>query len=150
MISSHYLSLFSAENSIKNKVISSSAIQILKTYSWPGNVRELKNIMERLSIMVKADLIEPQHLPFPINSIKFEKNEEFENLFTSIDFREARAKFERVFILKKLEEFDGNVTRTADAMGMERSHLYRKMRQFELVPENEKNNDEEKLNENIN
>jgi two-component system nitrogen regulation response regulator NtrX len=150
LISSHYLSLFSAENSIKNKVISNSAIQILKTYSWPGNVRELKNIMERLSIMVKADLIEPQHLPFPINSIKFEKNEEFENLFTSIDFREARAKFEKVFILKKLEEFDGNVTKTADAMGMERSHLYRKMRQFELVPENEKNNDEEKLNENIN
>jgi two-component system nitrogen regulation response regulator NtrX len=70
--------------------------------------------------------------------------------YKTTKFREARAKFEKVFILKKLEEFDGNVTKTADAMGMERSHLYRKMRQFELVPENEKSNDEEKLNENIN
>jgi two-component system, NtrC family, nitrogen regulation response regulator NtrX len=149
LISSHYLSLFSAENSIKNKSISSSAINILKSYSWPGNVRELKNIMERLSIMVKSDTIEPQHLPSPIHSIRQEKNEEFENLFIPSDFREARARFEKKFILKKLEEFDGNVSKTADAMGMERSHLYRKMRQFELIIEIDKGAEEEKLNENI-
>lgn len=147
IISSHYLSLFSAENSIKNKTLSPAAVQILKSYPWPGNVRELKNIMERLSIMVSADLIEPQHLPYPINTIKFEKNEEFENLFLSADYKEARAKFERLFIFRKLEEFDGNVSKTAEAMGIERSHLYKKMKQFDLIHENEKNCEEEKVNE---
>ncbi|WGL61487.1 sigma-54 dependent transcriptional regulator [Pigmentibacter sp. JX0631] len=150
LISSHYLSLFSAENSIKNKKLSPGAVQILKSYSWPGNVRELKNIMERLSIMVSADIIEPQHLPYPISNIKYEKNEEFENLFLSSDYKEARAKFEKIYIQRKLEEFDGNVSRTADAMGMERSHLYRKMKQLELINESEKNTEEEKLNENCN
>ncbi|APJ05028.1 Fis family transcriptional regulator [Silvanigrella aquatica] len=145
LISSHYLSLFSAENSIKNKSLSQSSINILKSYSWPGNVRELKNIMERLSIMVKSDVIEPSHLPSPINTTRQEKNEEFESLFLPLDFREARARFEKVFILKKLESFDGNVSKTADAMGMERSHLYRKMRQFDLIAENEKNSEEEKV-----
>lgn len=143
LISSHYLSLYSAENSIKNKSFSNASINILKSYSWPGNVRELKNIMERLSIMVKSDIIEPHHLPHPINCMRQDKNEELENLFNPCDFREARARFEKMFIQKKLSEFDGNVSKTAEAMGMERSHLYRKMRQLDLISENEKSTEEE-------
>jgi hypothetical protein len=72
-----------------------------------------------------------------------DKNEELENLFNPCDFREARARFEKMFIQKKLSEFDGNVSKTAEAMGMERSHLYRKMRQLDLISENEKSTEEE-------
>jgi two-component system nitrogen regulation response regulator NtrX len=138
IICNYYLSFFSMENNVKNKQISSSALQILKSYSWPGNVRELKNIMERLSIMVKSEFIESHHLPPPINALKPEKIEEFDHLFCPFDFREARARFEKLFIKKKLEEFEGNVSKTAEMMGMERSHLYRKMKQYELICEGEK------------
>ncbi|KAB8030834.1 sigma-54-dependent transcriptional regulator [Fluviispira multicolorata] len=144
LISSHYLSLYSVENSIKNKILSPQSIQVLKSYSWPGNVRELKNIMERLSIMVKDDTIEPIHLPFPIHSQRAEKSEEEYFLFSSSDFREARSRFEKIFIQKKLESFEGNVSKTAESMGMERSHLYRKMKQLGLINESEKLVDEDK------
>ncbi|BBH51690.1 sigma-54-dependent transcriptional regulator [Fluviispira sanaruensis] len=145
LISSHYLSLYSVENSIKNKILSPQAIQVLKAYPWPGNVRELKNIMERLSIMVKEDIIEPNHLPYPIHSARADKHEEEFHLFSSDDFREARAKFEKIFIQKKLESYDGNVSKTAESMGMERSHLYRKMKQLGLINEIEKLSEEDKL-----
>ena len=68
----------------------------------------------------------------------------------SSDYKEARAKFERMYILRKLEEYDGNVSRTADSMGIERSHLYKKMKQFDLISDNEKNSDEDRMNENHN
>ena len=143
-IATHYLDFYSAENSICRKTLSGQALDCLKTYTWPGNIRELKNIMERLSIMVDADLVEPLHLPSPMNMRNVADNDETGALFMKNDMREARAEFERIFILKKLDECAGNVTRTADLIGMERSHLYRKLKQFDIDPEFERKSEDDK------
>ena len=106
------------------------ALDALRQYHWPGNVRELRNLIERVLILnPKAQRIERKHLP-PLVSREASREsaksasrtDEFSTLL------EAREAYERDYILKKLDECGGNVTRAAEALGLERSHLYRKMK----------------------
>jgi two-component system nitrogen regulation response regulator NtrX len=110
------------------------ALDALRQYHWPGNVRELRNLIERVLILnPKSQRIERKHIP-PLVSREAaresgrdsaksaSRNEEFSTLL------EAREAYERDYILKKLDECGGNVTRAAEALGLERSHLYRKMK----------------------
>jgi two-component system nitrogen regulation response regulator NtrX len=102
------------------------AIAALRQYHWPGNVRELRNLVERLVILnPRAQRIERKHLPMlvyrePAKSAP--RPEEFSTLL------EAREAYERDYILKKIDECSGNISRAAEALGLERSHLYRKMK----------------------
>jgi two-component system nitrogen regulation response regulator NtrX len=104
------------------------ALDALRQYHWPGNVRELRNLVERVLILnPKSPRIERKHLPMLVNrdardGAKATRGEEFSTLL------EAREAYERDYILKKLDECHGNVSRTAEALGLERSHLYRKMK----------------------
>jgi len=107
------------------------ALAALKQYHWPGNVRELRNLVERVIILNPKTLrIERKHLPMlvyrgPVKPTEGRANargEEFSSLL------EAREAYERDYILKKLDENHGNVSRTAEGLGLERSHLYRKMK----------------------
>ncbi len=106
------------------------ALDALKKYHWPGNVRELRNLVERVLILnPKIQRIERKHLPMlvyrdPAKTVGQTANrgEEFATLL------EAREAYERDYILKKLDEFRGNVSRAAEGLGLERSHLYRKMK----------------------
>lgn len=105
------------------------ALDALRQYHWPGNVRELRNLIERVLILnPKAQRIERKHIPPLVSreasrdSAKSVRGEEFSTLL------EAREAYERDYILKKLDECGGNVTRAAEALGLERSHLYRKMK----------------------
>jgi len=93
-------------------------------YTWPGNVRELRNLVERVVIMNPAvPRLERKHLPTLIYREGGRRNlGEFSSL------HEARASYEREYILKKLDENSSNVARTAEVLGLERSHLYRKMK----------------------
>jgi len=94
-------------------------------YSWPGNVRELRNVIERIVIMNPgAAKIERKHLPPLVyrDGARRSPTPEFSSL------QQARAAYERDYILKKLEESKGNMSRAAEILGMERSHLYRKMK----------------------
>jgi len=104
----------------------SDALEVLRQYNWPGNVRELRNLVERVLILnPKTQRIERKHLPPLTNrdgARASSRTEEFSSL------TEAREAYERDYILKKLDECHGNVSRTAEALGLERSHLYRKMR----------------------
>jgi two-component system nitrogen regulation response regulator NtrX len=109
--------------------ISDSAINQLKSYHWPGNVRELRNVMERVLILnPKATRIEAKHLPMlvqrtdGIGRATGNGREEFSTL------QAAREAYERDYILKELDRSHGNITRAAEALGLERSHLYRKMK----------------------
>ena len=108
--------------------ISADALATLKQYHWPGNVRELRNVIERVLILnPKVNRIERKHLPVlvyrePARDGARSRTEDFGTLL------QAREAYERDYILKKLEECNGNVSRTADALGLERSHLYRKMK----------------------
>lgn len=131
-IAIHYLDFYSIENSVRRKVLAPAALDRLKEYSWPGNIRELKNIMERLSIMVQSDVVRIEDLPAPINVKSGTTTDAILQLTDHDDFREARNEFEKAFILKKLEDCGQNISKTAELIGMERSHLHRKLRQFEI------------------
>jgi two-component system, NtrC family, nitrogen regulation response regulator NtrX len=118
----HFLAEFSAEYGKRPREMSEAALEILMRYSWPGNVRELRNLIERLVIICPQQRIEPHHLPPEL----FRGAKSSQNLFASL--HEARSAYERDFILRKLEEHQWNMTHTAEALGLERSHLYRKMK----------------------
>jgi two-component system, NtrC family, nitrogen regulation response regulator NtrX len=124
----YFLAEFSAGYGRKLRELSEGALEILLRYPWPGNVRELKNLVERLVIMCPQPHIEPHHLPPEL----FRGAVGPQRAYTSL--QEARAAYEREFILRKLEENQWNMTRTALALGLERSHLYRKMRSLGLSP----------------
>jgi two-component system nitrogen regulation response regulator NtrX len=129
-LAQYYLALFSSEEGAVVKKFTPAAEKCLLTYNWPGNIRELKNIMERLSIMVPGEVIDEQHLPEGVTGKRTAVSGEFSSVSRIDDFRSARAEFEKLFILQKLKEFEFNITRTADKIGLERSHLYRKLKTY--------------------
>jgi len=103
--------------------MSDEAVAVLKQYHWPGNVRELRNVIERVMILNPQTIrIERKHLPMLVFRGSGRKGEEFSTL------HQAREAYERDYILKKIDECHGNVSRAAEALGLERSHLYRKMK----------------------
>jgi len=120
----HFLKEFSQTYNRRPKEITDDALDALTRYTWPGNVRELRNLIERIVIMNPAVArLERKHLPTLVYRDGGRKNvAEFSSL------HEARAAYERAYILKKLDENLGSVTRTAEVLGLERSHMYRKMK----------------------
>ena len=119
----HFNARFSADNGKKPKVISPEAIEKLQAHSWPGNVRELKNTIERIIIMNSKQKIGIDDLP----ELGF-NGEKPASSFRFPSFKDATDAYQREFIQHKLAEFDGNVTKAAEEMGVDRSHLYRRMR----------------------
>ncbi len=125
-----FLSEFGQQYGRPRVEISDSAIGQLRTYSWPGNVRELRNVIERVLILnPKANRMEVKHLPMLVQRTEGRPNgrdgngrEEFSTL------QQAREAYERDYILKELDRSHGNISRAAEALGLERSHLYRKMK----------------------
>jgi len=130
LLARHFLKEFTASYGRRSREIPDDAIETLMRYPWPGNVRELRNVMERIVIMnPTAVRIERKHLP-PLlqrDGGRRAAGTEFSSL------HQARAAYERDYILKKLDENYGNVTRTAEVLGLERSHLYRKMRSLGIA-----------------
>jgi two-component system nitrogen regulation response regulator NtrX len=129
ILAGHFLEAFCGEYGKKPKEFSATAMEVLLGYPWPGNVRELKNLVERLVIMCPAMKIEPQHLPPEVfRGASRSPQKPYESL------QEARSAYEREFVLRKLEENRWNMTKAAEALGLERSHLYRKMRTLGIAP----------------
>src|ERR1700753_442639 len=119
----HFLKEFSSRYSRRTREIGDEAVEVLRKYSWPGNVRELRNVIERIVIMnPSAAKVERKHLPMLVFRGNSRKGEEF------TPRNHAREAYERDYILKKIDECHGNVSRAAEALGLERSHLYRKMK----------------------
>jgi two-component system, NtrC family, nitrogen regulation response regulator NtrX len=132
-LANHFLNEFARAYGRRAKHFSESALQLLARYRWPGNVRELRNLVERAVIMVTGDRIELRHLPPGLHhdAGKISPHRAGQAGFSSL--QEARSAYERDYILRKLEENQGNVTRTAEALGLERSHLYRKMKSLGIA-----------------
>ncbi len=120
-----------AEYGISPKRLTEEAIARLTAYRWPGNVRQLKNVCERLMIMVAGDTIHEADLGPALEMIGPSDERDRGG---DLALREARDLFERRFILTKLREHGGNVKRTAEALHIERSHLYRKMKSYGIDP----------------
>jgi len=125
----HFLNEFTTAYGRKPKELTPEALHILQEYSWPGNVRELKNLMERIVIMYPQVRIDARHVPLPLNRRAAERVAE-----RTASLVEVRQAAERDYILKKLEECGGNVSRAADVLGLERSNLYKKMRALGIGP----------------
>ena len=124
----YFLADFARAYGRRAKHFSEAALEAMLGYRWPGNVRELRNLVERLVIMVPGEKIERRHLPPSLahEHARCDSTATPTTGFSSL--QEARAAYERDYILRKLEESQGNVTRAAEALGLERSHLYRKMK----------------------
>ena len=103
--------------------VSEEALEALSQHNWPGNVRELRNLVERVLILnPRALRIERKHLPPLTQRASGRTSDDFSSL------QEARDAYERDYIQKKIEEAKSNVSRAAELLGLERSHLYRKMK----------------------
>jgi len=123
ILARYFLAEFSGAYGRKVKELSEGALDVLMRHPWPGNVRELKNLIERLVIICPQQRIEAHHLPPELfRGAARSPQQPYATL------HEARAAYEREFILRKLEEHQWNMTHTASALGLERSNLYRKMK----------------------
>ncbi len=124
LLADHFLREFTTAYGRKPKELTEEAMRSISDYPWPGNVRELRNLMERIVIMNPQTRIDARHIPLDRTrrAVFYKPAERFGSLQ---DVREAA---EREYIGRKLEETGGNVTRAAEALGLERSHLYRKMK----------------------
>ncbi|HTZ99435.1 MAG TPA: sigma-54 dependent transcriptional regulator [Candidatus Aquilonibacter sp.] len=128
-LAAHFLNEFCEGYGKKAKDFTAPAMEVLLTYPWPGNVRELRNLVERLVIICPSPKIEPHHLPPELfRGASKSPQKPYESL------HEARSAYERDFVLRKLEENRWNMTKAAAALGLERSHLYRKMRSLGIAP----------------
>lgn len=112
------------------KAMTPAAIEHLKAYHWPGNVRELKNLVERLAIMTESEVIDEDDIP---SSYKRTSSMTPDVDVLDVDsLKEAKRQFERAYILRKLSENENNISQTADSIGIERSHLHKKIKSFGL------------------
>src|SRR5437762_6806479 len=132
LLADHFMADFAREYGRRPKRFESAARTVLQRYPWPGNVRELRNVIERLMIMVPGDAISASDLSFldpgALTAPAVEPTGD------RLTLHEARDNFERDLILRTLAEQQGNMSRTAEVLGVERSNLYRKMKAFGIAP----------------
>ena len=127
LLAREFLSEFGQQYGRPHVEIADSAVGALKQYHWPGNVRELRNVVERVLILnPKVQRIEARHLPMLVQRTDGRSPNGTREEFTTL--QQAREAYERDYILKELDRSFGNISRAAESLGLERSHLYRKMK----------------------
>jgi two-component system, NtrC family, nitrogen regulation response regulator NtrX len=133
LLADHFMTEFAREYGRRSKRFEPAAVAALEQYPWPGNVRELRNVIERLVIMVPGDTITVADLSF-LELPAGARPQAMDMPDERLTLHEARDRFERDLILQTLAEQQGNMSRTAEALGVERSNLYRKMKAFGIAP----------------
>ncbi|MBW2108319.1 MAG: sigma-54-dependent Fis family transcriptional regulator [Deltaproteobacteria bacterium] len=126
-----FLKTFAEEGGGPRKAITPAAIDVLKGYRWPGNVRELKNLVERLAIMTESDVIDTQHIPASYKTQSAPPP--IETFFGAPSLDEAKQAFEKAFIIHKLSQHDNSIADTAAALGIQKSHLNKKMKAYKIT-----------------
>jgi two-component system, NtrC family, nitrogen regulation response regulator NtrX len=129
----HFVSDFAVEYARQAKTVEPGAMARLQAYRWPGNVRELRNVIERVVIMTPGEVIGEHDLAFLSGSAVSGPAPD-EVVGPPVSLYAARDQFEREYILRQLAVQQGNISRTAEILGVERSNLYRKMRAFGIAP----------------
>lgn len=126
----HYVARFASEQGIRPPEISNEAMAALQSYHWPGNVRQLRNVIERTIILAprgRLDVIELDMLPPELIQGEEGRSNGISSLM-GVPLREARESFEREYLKIQIKRFSGNISKTAEFIGMERSALHRKLK----------------------
>ncbi len=122
------------EKGLGKKTIRPEAMDIFFQHDWPGNVRELKNIIERMFIMINKEVIQAddvkQFLGFKVESNGAETKY---NNYYNLGFKEAKKQFEYNYLTAKLKENNGNISQTSQQIGLERSHLHKKLKTLNII-----------------
>ena len=136
-LAERFLLDFAVKEGQTQKVLTEDALAMLTQHDWPGNVRELKNIIERLIILTPSNEITAKDIP--LLNVKIENGASCgDSVVVAADLlKDAKMDFERQYILKKLEENDGNISKTAEAIGLERSNLHKKIKSLKVVTKDE-------------
>jgi two-component system nitrogen regulation response regulator NtrX len=144
LLADHFMATLAREYGRRSKTFEPDAVIALRQYGWPGNVRELRNVVERLMIMVSGDRISSRDLSFLGQSLVVGADAPavVSTQAPTVSLHEARDQFERDYILRALAAQQGNISRTAETLGVERSNLYRKMRGFGIAPSRRSEEDE--------
>lgn len=150
----HFLDTFSQQSGISRREFLPAAMAALQAYDWPGNVRQLRNIVESVMIMCggqdNGEGIGVGQLPAEIRGISNENDKGGQNAGSglmeviSLPLREARETFESRYLASQIRRFEGNISRTAQFVGMERSALHRKLKQLGISEPAKQNDKEEK------
>ncbi len=135
LLAEHFLSRLARRNGMDPKAFDNEALERLKSFEWRGNVRELNNVVERLLILSDGDEIVAADVDRLVRSTEERDDAFVEMMHTSDSFGEFKEKAEKRYIEMKLAEFDWNVSKTAEAIGIQRSHLYNKINKYELERE---------------
>ncbi len=138
-IADYFAQSYARQSGLPIVTFSQGAQTALQTCNWPGNVRQLRNVVERIMIMASANtdgIIQVEHLPPEVMSVKVSGNAEGGSTpdssadFMSVPLREAREIFEKEYLSSQLRRFGGNISKTAQFVGMERAALHRKLKQL--------------------
>jgi two-component system nitrogen regulation response regulator NtrX len=132
-LTNFFLDQIAADLREPRKTLSAETLQVFLSYSWPGNIRQLRNVIERLYILTSGPQVGVEDLP----SSLFENSASDPSRTAALGaatLKEAKNDFERAYILGKLQEFQWNVSKTAEAIGIERSNLHRKLRAYDIDP----------------
>ncbi|HYK59410.1 MAG TPA: sigma-54 dependent transcriptional regulator [Bryobacteraceae bacterium] len=119
-LADYFLADFCARNNFRARAFEPQALEALEQYSWPGNIRELRNVVERMAILSRGDVLEAASVPLEIRVPK--------NHAARGNLRETRESAEREHILRALEEAEWNVSGAARALGMERTNLHKRIK----------------------
>jgi two-component system nitrogen regulation response regulator NtrX len=130
LLADFFLREFTTNYGRKPKELTAEAYGVLQDYHWPGNVRELRNLIERIVILNPQVRVDARHIPVNVTR----RTVATRPPGGTGSLQEVREAAEREYIQKKLEEANGNVTRTAELLGLERSNLYRKMKTLGIAP----------------
>ena len=124
-----------ARKGLPAKRFAADAVQLLQRHAWPGNVRELRNLVERLMIMTPADTVTAADVALFLGGAPLvpPPAPAAGGDYKGLDYKEARRRFETDYLQARLDENDGNVSRTAEQIGMERSHLHKKVKALGIV-----------------
>ncbi len=136
LLINHFMKLHSKQSNIPERTVSEGAMSAFIGYSWPGNVRQLKNLVEWMMILGSSQsgaLIQASDLPPEIaGTIHAALKGDWKTDMIALPLREAREVFEREYLLAQINRFGGNISRTAQFIGMERSALHRKLKSLHI------------------
>ena len=131
----HFIAQLSSSTGLPSRKIGEDAMAALQAHNWPGNVRQLRNNVERLLILATGDpsqAITLKTLPPEVSVVRATKGNNENEKLISLSLRDAREHFERDYLKAQIQRFGGNISRTANFVGMERSALHRKLKSLGL------------------